>query len=87
MEDKLLSSDFHPTIRNKTFLVFFGYLFIFLSGIIAVLIGCTLTYKKINMPNGQRVYKYSESDRNHGRQIANMATAIFYLGIILRIFG
>lgn len=53
-----------------------GYLFVLLGGLIGILIGYSLKTSKKTLPNGEKVYSYSENDRKHGKYI-------FYLGLIV----
>tara|TARA_R110001606_G_scaffold393104_1_gene562712 strand:- start:480 stop:1136 length:657 start_codon:yes stop_codon:yes gene_type:complete len=53
-----------------------GYVFSFLGGFLGLIIGYFLWTSKKTLPNGQKVYSYSENDRKHGKYI-------FYIGIII----
>jgi len=53
-----------------------GYVFSFLGGFLGLIIGYFLWTSKKTLPNGQKVYSYSENDRKHGKYI-------FYLGLII----
>jgi len=60
-------------------LVYAGYFFALLGGIIGAFIGWYMwTYEKV-LPNGQRTYGFTKEDRMHGK-------IIFFLGIILFAF-
>lgn len=61
--------------KNQTLWVTIGYYTAFLGGIAGIIIGLHLSTHKRTLPNGDRVYDYSESDRKHG-------TRIFYIGLI-----
>jgi hypothetical protein len=52
-----------------------GYIFAILGGLLGILIGYSLWTSKKSLPNGEKVYSYSEKDRVHGKNI-------FYLGLI-----
>lgn len=59
--------------------VILGYLSAFLGGLLGIFIGWhLLTYKKI-LPNGNRIYAYSENDRKQGNRI-------LIIGIIFLVF-
>ncbi|MCD8741429.1 hypothetical protein LT679_12505 [Mucilaginibacter roseus] len=60
---------------NATRLIIIGYIFAFLFGAIGAYIGWLISYSKLTLPNGERILRYKESDRKHGR-------AIFWLSII-----
>lgn len=67
-----------PEERQRT-LVYAGYFFALLGGIIGAFIGWHLwTYEKV-FPNGKRIYGFLNKDRTHGK-------IIFILGIILFVF-
>ena len=53
-----------------------GYVFSILGGFLGLIIGYFLWTSKKTLPNGQRVYSYSENDRKHGKYI-------FYIGLII----
>lgn len=53
-----------------------GYVFTFLGGFLGLVVGYFLWTAKKTLPNGQRVYSYSENDRKHGKYI-------FYISLII----
>lgn len=53
-----------------------GYVFSILGGFLGLIIGYFLWTSKKTLPNGQKVYSYSENDRKHGKYI-------FYIGLII----
>ena len=60
----------------QTSWIIIGYLFALLGGVLGIFIGWHLmTYKK-TLPDGERVYDYTERDRKQGR-------IIFYLAVIV----
>lgn len=64
-----------------------GYITALLGGIIGIFIGWHLyTYKK-TLPNGERVFDYTENDRKHGRIIFYLATVVFFVAVSLKIAG
>lgn len=66
-----------PEKSQKTYIII-GYILAILGGWISVFIGWhLLTYKK-TLPNGHKVYAYSENDRKEGNKI-------FILGIIFMV--
>jgi len=60
--------------------IIIGYIVAFLGGLLGIFIGWYLTTFKKTLPNGERVYEYSEQDRKHGRRI-------FYIGIVVLVIG
>jgi hypothetical protein len=60
----------------QTYWIVVGYICAFIGGLLGIFIGWYLmTYKK-TLPNGERVYEYSDHDRKQGRRI-------FYIGIVV----
>ena len=62
--------------KNQMGWVVAGYIFAFLGGLAGLIIGWALWKAKKTLPDGSKVYSYSEKDRNQGKYI-------FYIGIIV----
>jgi hypothetical protein len=61
-----------------------GYIFAVAGGILGIFIGWHLaTYKK-TLPNGERVFGYSDNDRTDGRRIMYIGMVIFAIGLLWR---
>ena len=45
-----------------------GYFFTIIGGLLGIFIGYSLFTVKKTLPNGKKVYSYSENDRKHGHQ-------------------
>lgn len=56
-----------------------GYILAIFGGFISIVIGYSLWTSKKTLPNGKRIYSYSEKDRMQGK-------TIFYIGIICAFF-
>jgi hypothetical protein len=65
---------------SQTAWIVIGYICALLGGLLGIFIGWYLTTFKKTLPNGERVYEYSERDRKHGRRI-------FYIGIIVLVLS
>lgn len=63
-----------------------GYFFAVLGGFIGLIIGYFLWTAKKTLPDGQKVYAYSEKDRKHGKYIFYIGLIIFPSALILRAF-
>ncbi|MCK8520443.1 hypothetical protein M0D21_02625 [Aquimarina sp. D1M17] len=63
-----------PEGNQKPWIVV-GYIFAIMGGFLGLIIGYFLWTSKKTLPNGQKVYSYSEKDRKHGKYL-------FYIGII-----
>jgi hypothetical protein len=73
-----------PDESNRVW-IFIGYLAIVFGGLFAIIVGWHLyTYKK-TLPDGQRVYEYSEKDRRHGRRIFYLGIIVFYISVAIRL--
>lgn len=64
-----------------------GYIFSLLGGGIGIVIGYSLWKSKKTLPNGERVYSYSEEDRKHGKTIFFISLIIFPLSFIFSVFS
>jgi hypothetical protein len=64
----------------QTYWIVVGYVCAFIGGLLGIFIGWYLMNYKKTLPNGQRVYEYSERDRRHG-------TIIFYIGIVVLVLA
>ena len=65
--------------------IVFGYILAFLGGLLGILIGFHLKTHKKTLPNGERVYAYSHSDRKHGNRILIIGTVFAIIGMIIRL--
>lgn len=73
-----------PDESNRIW-IFIGYLSILFGGLFAILVGWHLfTYKK-TLPDGRRVYDYTEKDRRHGRRIFYLGMIVFYITVVIRL--
>ncbi|WP_010516976.1 hypothetical protein [Croceivirga radicis] len=63
------------------------YIFAVLGGLLGILIGYFLWTAKKTLPNGQKVFSYSDKDRKQGKVIFIIALVIFPVSLILRAFG
>jgi hypothetical protein len=57
-----------------------GYAFSILGGFLGLIIGYSLWTSKNTLPNGQKVYSYSDNDRKHGKYI-------FYIGLVIALIS
>ena len=70
--------------KPQTFWIVFGYIVAFLGGVLGVFIGWHLWTFKKTLPDGERVYDYSESDRRHGKRIFYISVVVFAIAFILK---
>jgi hypothetical protein len=64
-----------------------GYIFAFLGGFLGVIIGWHLMVHKKTLPDGERVYGYSQGDRAHGRWIVTIGVICMVIGMVIRILS
>ncbi len=67
-----------PEESQKTWIIA-GYVFAVLGGVLGIFIGWHLSTHKKTLPNGDRLFAYSEHDRKQGKNL-------FLIGIISSIF-
>lgn len=67
--------------------IFLGYFIAVVFSPVGIFFGSTLLTLKKTLPNGQRVYSYSEGTRKHGRVILAIASVLTSLWIVLRIMS
>jgi hypothetical protein len=65
--------------------IYAGYLFALLGGFLGIFVGWHLSSHKKTLPNGQRVFAYSLSDRKDGNRILIIGIVMFIITTIIRI--
>ncbi len=65
--------------------IYAGYLFAMLGGLLGIFMGLSLATTKKTLPNGQKVYTYSERHRKHGTRIWIIGTLMFLLSLVIKI--
>jgi len=71
--------------EGQNIYIIIGYISALLGGLLGVFIGWhLLTYKK-TLPNGNRIYAYSEKDRKHGNRILILGAVFIVVWILYRI--
>lgn len=71
--------------ENQKAWIYAGYITAFLSGFLGFFIGWHLSSHKKTLPNGDRVYSYSQSDRKHGNRILIIGVIFFAFWLTVRI--
>ena len=72
---------------NQTSWIIGGYIFAFLGGLIGLIIGYSIWTSKKVLPNGEKVYSYSENDRNQGKNIFYIGIIVFPITLIIKLLG
>ncbi len=67
--------------KPQTLWIVIGYICAFAGGVLGIFIGWYLASGKKTLPDGERVYEYSDNDRKHGRNIffIGIATTIIFV--------
>lgn len=67
--------------KSKLTVIIIGYAFALLAGVIGMAIGWFMWKSKKSLPNGNQIFAYRESDRNHGKIIfaIGLISTIIYL--------
>lgn len=75
--------------KTDRFALALGYLFALMGGFFGILIGWYIRSNMKTLPNGDRVYTYSKSDREHGNAIMGIGIGMFIIwtGIIYFLEG
>ena len=73
-----------PEVSQTTYIMA-GYLFAMLGGVLGFFIGWHLSGYKKTLPDGERVYGYTENDRWHGRLIFYLSFIGLALGLALKL--
>ena len=62
-----------------------GYIFAFIGGFLGLFIGFHLSNYKKTLPNGEKVFNYSENDRKQGKRIVfiSILSAIIWFSVKL----
>jgi hypothetical protein len=70
--------------KEPTTQIIAGYIFAFLFSLVGVFFGLALFVTKKSLPDGRRVFAYTENTRNHGRAIFMISMAMLILFIVNR---
>jgi hypothetical protein len=71
----------------QTSWIIIGYISAFLGGLIGIFIGWYLASYKKTLPDGQKVYGYTEHDRKQGQRIFFIGIVVFCIGIIMKVMA
>ncbi|AXT59167.1 hypothetical protein D1816_01985 [Aquimarina sp. AD10] len=71
--------------ENQKSWIFAGYFFSIIGGMLGLIIGYFLWTSKKTLPNGQKVYSYSEKDRKQGKYIFYIGLVVFPTSFLIRL--
>lgn len=86
IEEKRIEELKKPEESQSSWIIV-GYLAAFLGGVLGIFIGWHLANGKKTLPDGERVYFYSERDRNHGKNIFYLSVIFFFAAIVIRFWA
>jgi hypothetical protein len=72
--------------KSQSEWVIIGYVSAFLGGLLGIFIGWHLKTFKKTLPNGDRVFNYSVSDRKHGESILVIGKVFLLIWIFISLF-
>jgi hypothetical protein len=70
--------------EGQTAYIIVGYVFAFLGGFLGIFIGWHLLTFKKTLPNGNRIYAYSDNDRKQGNRILIISVAFLLIWLLYR---
>ena len=71
--------------EGQNIYIILGYILAFLGGLLGIFIGWHLLTFKKTLPNGNRIYVYSENDRKHGNRIVIVGGIFIIVWVLYRI--
>lgn len=71
--------------KKQSIWIFVGYISSILGGFLGIFIGWHLLTFKKTLPNGNRIYNYSNEDRKHGNQILILGILSIIIWILINI--
>jgi len=73
--------------KESPILIIAGYIFALLGGLLGLAIGWGLDNTKTTLPNGEKVFTYTEKCRKHGTKIFILAVIMIVVYILLLVFN
>lgn len=78
-------AELHQPARPQTAWIIFGYMMALAGGVIGIAIGLQLYNEQKKLPDGEKIYTYSDRDRKHGRRIYTLGLVVIGVFIVYRI--
>jgi hypothetical protein len=83
---KQRNEDLAKSESSNSYIIYLGYISAILGGLVGILIGWHLAYSKKTLPDGRRLYRYKDSERNHGTRMLLLAAIILLMLLLARLF-
>ena len=88
----LKSKNLRTLARPKNanlFIIYLGYFSAILGGIFGIIIGFAISYTSKTLPDGKKVYTYTQQDRNHGTRmiLISVISIIFWVAVRWYLLG
>ncbi|WP_256012246.1 hypothetical protein [Desertivirga xinjiangensis] len=74
-----------PEVSQKTWIII-GYIFVVIVPLITLLVGYFLMNQKKTLPNGERIYSYSDQDRKQGRNLFILGILAVGVGVLYKVY-
>jgi hypothetical protein len=78
-------AELHQPARPQTAWIIFGYMMALAGGVIGIAIGLQLYNEQKKLPDGEKIYTYSDRDRKHGRRIYTLGFVVIGVLIVYQI--
>lgn len=78
-------ANFRLPDKNQTWLIIIGYIFAIFGGFLGLLFGYALYATKKELPSGERIHRYSESNRKSGLNILIISAITLSIGVVLKL--
>ena len=69
---------------QQKYWVIFGYISALLGGLLGIAIGYMLFSSRKSLPNGERIFSYSDHDRKHGTNIFYIGLFVFTISVLIK---
>lgn len=83
---KIRIQELRQTEPPQKNMIRFGYVLAILGGFLGIGVGLQLWKSKKTLPNGDSIYSYNESDREHGKKIFIIGIICFSIALIYRVY-
>ncbi len=85
MQRSARMAEFRKPDKHQGTLIVVGYIFAFVGGFLGLLFGFALLFTKKEIPGGDKVYRYTESNRKHGKIILIISSITFSIALLTKL--